>query len=292
MTKCFTTLLFNTFILISGAICQAPVKLLTHKDTLFLSFNTKGEKLVEHKVKSGQTYFSISKYYGLTDEQLKSYNPKINKEVAKDDIITVKIPNSSITRFQKKNFVRWKFAPICYKVKKGDNLFNIAKTHFKMPIDSIKKKNNITTEIHEGMVLNVGWFNLDGVKTVVKTEPDPKDTSQTKVVTPPKVTDKLQEDYSSKFMNQGGSVKTIKGKAFWQKNSYRSNDYLCMHRKARVNSYVRFTNPMNGKIAYAKVTARMNDKSYSEQVMVVLSPSLAKYLGAVDQNFFIKMEYL
>jgi LysM domain len=267
--------------------------LLTHKDTLFLSFKDNGDKYIRHIIKPNQTYFSIATYYGMDIETMLKENPKKEKEAKVGESLTIHIPNKAITRFRTKNFLRWKFAPICYEVKKGDNLFQIAKVQFRMTLDSIVKMNNLKDKtIKEGMILLVGWFKLEGIPKPIPQKIDiltPADTA-TKVIVAEPVNPKIEENRKL-FENLKGYKRKEKGKAFWQKNRNTSTDFFCMHRTARVNSMVKIINPMTNKTAYAKVISRLNDKAYNSNVIIVLSATTAKFLGAVDHNFFVNIEY-
>jgi peptidoglycan DL-endopeptidase LytF len=268
--------------------------LLTHKDTLFLTFKDNGDKFIKHTIKPSQTYFSIATYYGMDIETMLKENPKREKEAKVGESLIIHIPNKAITRFRSKNFLRWKYAPICYEVKKGDNLFNIAKVQFRMTLDSITKMNNLKDKtIKEGMKLLVGWFKLEGIQKPLpqKVEIIPTtDTALSKVIVAEPINPKIEEN-KKLFENLNGYKRNGKGKAFWQKNKNTSNDFFCMHRTARVNSVIKILNPMTNKTAYAKVIARMNDKSYSSNVIIVLSSTTAKFLGAVDHNFYVNIEF-
>jgi hypothetical protein len=84
-------------------------------------------------------------------------------------IVHVPIPNAAIKRFKGDNFKRWKFAPIMFIVKKGDNLYKISKTLFHMPIDSVVKWNKLPNNtIAPGQQLHVGWMSIEGVPDSIR----------------------------------------------------------------------------------------------------------------------------
>ncbi len=276
------------------AVAKESDNLLTHKDTLFLTFKDNGEKFITHIIKPNQTYFSISNYYGMDSETMLKSNSKAEKEAKVGESLLIHIPNKAITRFRTKNFLRWKYAPICYQVKKGDNLFQIAKVQFRMTLDSITSMNNLKGKtIKEGMILLVGWFKLEGIPKPAPQKVEAKVPSDSSLVVPvsTEILNPKNEENRKLFENLKGSKRISKGKAFWQKNGSKSSEFFCLHRTARVQSTIKIKNPMTNKIAYAKVIARMNDKSYSGNVILVLSSAAAKYLGAVDQNFFVNIEF-
>jgi hypothetical protein len=49
---------------------------------------------------------------------------------------------------------------------------------------------------------------------------------------------------------------------------------------------------MKNRTAYAKVIGRIPDRAYGDEIIVVLSPSVAKMLGARDPKFFVEIRYL
>jgi transcription elongation GreA/GreB family factor len=68
-------------------------------------------------------------------------------------------------------------------------------------------------------------------------------------------------------------------------------DLMAMHRKAEVGSVISIYNPMSRRTVYAKVVGRIPDTVYKDDVIVVVSPLVAKLLGAIDPRFFVKVKY-
>jgi hypothetical protein len=81
-----------------------------------------------------------------------------------------------------------------------------------------------------------------------------------------------------------------RGAAFWQKKGNMKTDLYCLHRTAKAGSIMSITN-MNGKTVYAKVIGKMPENAYGHEVVIIVAPSVAKLLGAVDENFFVKLKY-
>ena len=94
------------------------------------------------------------------------------------------------------------------------------------------------------------------------------------------------------------STKTYKkeyfqnGAAYWQREREMGSDFYALHRLAPVGSIIQITNPMKKKTLYAKVIAPIPDRAYGDDIIVVLSPSVAKLLGAKDPKFFVEIRYL
>jgi LysM repeat protein len=268
------------FFAINSIAQTATVPYLTDKDTLFLTLNDKtGEKIIDHAMLQGQTLYSLARFYGLNEEELYSYNPTLkSNKLPLGQIVHVPIPNAAIKRFKGENFKRWKFAPIMFVVKKGDNLYKISKTLFHMPIDSVVKWNNLPTNtIAPGQQLHVGWMSIEGV---------PDSIRALKKVT----IDTRGKALADKFTKQKGSIEQ-RGAAFWQKSGNQNTDLYCLHRSARIGSTMAITNGMNNRTVYAKVIGKLPDNIYGNDIILIVSPSTARLLGAKDEKFFVKLKY-
>lgn len=257
---------------------------LTAKDTIFLTVDDLNEKIFEHQVEKKQTLFSLAKFYGLTIEQLKSYNPVLeNPVISVGQKIKIPIPNRSIIRYKKYNFVEYLHIPVFYIVQKGDNLFHISKRHFKMPMDSVIVRNGLTSNaVQAGQKLLMGWMSIRGI---------PPSYRPSKVLTPiEKENEAFKEVYAKRKYRKREYKET--GVAYWQKNSRHSGELFAMHRYAPVNSIITVTNPMNKRSAYVKVIGKLPKTAYGKDVVVILSPKAARLLGAKDPRFFVKVKYV
>jgi LysM repeat protein len=256
------------------------LKYLTAKDTVFINLDDKtGEKIIEHKIQKGQTLYSLARFYGLNEEELFPYNPNLqSNKLGIGQVVRIPIPNAAIKRYKGDNFKQWKFAPIYFVAKKGDNLYKIAKTLFRMPIDSVLKWNNLPNQtIQPGQRLSVGWMSLEGVPDTMR------------------VVRKTSAEVRSQILSNQIKATQVKAKesgaAFWQVKGNPNTDLYCLHRKAKVGSVMTIINTMNGKTAHAKVIGRMPANVYGSETIVVIAPSVAKLLGAKDAKVFVKLNY-
>lgn len=275
-------ILIITFMpLLAHASWGDSVKYLTGKDTLFITLDEKtNEKMFEHKILKGQTLYSLARFYGLNEEELYPYNPNLKSNaVSIGQLIRVPIPNACIRRFKGENFKRWKFAPITFKVKKGDNLYKISKTLFHMPIDSVVKWNNLPNQnISPGQLLQVGWMSLDGV-------PDSIRMLRASAIDLKKI--QLEENF-----NKQKKLVEQRGAAVWQKKGNQNTDYYCLHRTAKIGSTISITNGTNFKSIFAKVIGKIPENAYLNEVVIIVAPSVAKQLAAKDEKFFVKIKYV
>jgi LysM repeat protein len=272
--------IFCFFISLQSIAQNTSVTYLTEKDTLFLNLNDKtGEKIIDHAMQQGQTLYSLARFYGLNEEELYSYNPTLkSNKLPVGQIVHVPIPNAAIKRFKGDNFKRWKFAPIMFVVKKGDNLYKIAKTLFHMPIDSVVKWNKLPDNtIKPGQQLHVGWMSLEGVPDSIR------GLKKTTIDTRGKA-------LADNFTKQKNSIEQ-RGAAFWQKGGNQYTELYCLHRLAKVGSTMAITNGMTNRTVYAKVIGKLPDNIYGNEIILIVSPSAARLLGAKDEKFFVKIKY-
>ncbi len=258
---------------------------LTLKDTIFLSVGPYGTKLLEHQMQEDQTLFSLASFYGMSVEELYYYNPELRSGVV--DIgqkVRIPIPNRAILRFQFPPFgpLNYSYIPVFYRVRKGDTLFRISKNFFRMPVDTVRSWNYLWDDKLElGQCLHVGWMNIQGVpKEYRKNMEDPL----TKRNAP------LRENY---FLGIGPQKEyEQQGVAIWKKEDKASSEFYALHRYAPENSVIEVVNPMTKRSIYAKVIGKIPDRTYEDNVIVVLSPLSATALGAKDHRFFVRVTYL
>lgn len=272
------------FVLPAMAMAQNEAKettapLLTAKDSLFLTVSN-GKKFVSHTVKAKQTMFSIGRYYSLTLEELYEHNPQFRTDPTLRTGMRMKIPipNMAIKRYKTKKFVASKNTPIYYKVLEGDNLYQICKRYFDMPVDSIAKRNGLkNSSIRPGQVLLVAWMGTEGV--LPEWRPVRQSTES----------DALKGKYDEARTKR--KEVDSQGVCFWQKDSKEKGDLYALHREAAIGTPICITNPMGGRAVFAKVIGRIPE-GYERNIEVVLSPEAARNIGARDPKFFVKVKFL
>ena len=256
---------------------QTP--LLTAKDTLLLTIDN-NKKFVQHPVKAKQTLFSISRYYSISLEELYEYNPQFRTDPTLKIGTHVKIPlpNLAIKRYKTKKFASAKNVSIYYVVQEGDNLYQICKRNFGMPVDSIVKRNNLkNNNIKPGQLLHVAWMGTEGVKPEWRPARQSAESGALK-------TKYEQDKLKRKEVDS-------QGVCFWQKDSKEKGDLYALHREAAIGTVIMIINPMGGRTVYAKVIGRIPD-GYERNIEVVLSPEAARKIGARDPKFFVKVKFL
>lgn len=280
-------LIILSFILVNNCLFATgdSLRYLTPQDTVLLEINSRGQKLFSHKLEKGQTLYSLSSFYGLTLDMLFDYNPQLrNKIIHPGTNIIVPIPNKSIIRVLKQGFDPSTLAPVCYKVKKGDTMFGVANRSFRIPVELLMKKNNLTsTTLKVGQKLEIGWMKTESV-----------DKSWQFPAGPPTELSVENKKNKAYFLSKSykGETSFQKGKAQWNDNdNFSLKGLYCMHSTAPAGSIVRIENPITKNVTYAKVVGKI-PLNYEKWVVVVVSKDVAKALKAIDGQFFVSVEYL
>lgn len=256
-----------------------PLWLLSSRDSLLLKVEN-GQKIIWHTVKPKQTLFSIARYYNLRLEELMEYNPEFRYDptLRIGTLVKIPIPNKAIRRYKGNGFKSAEYASIYYVVQSGENLYQISKRYFGMPVDSVAKRNRLKdNNIQPGQRLHIGWMGIEGVH------------SNWRITGPITESDVFELDYSQE--KKGRKEVSSQGVCFWQKDSKEKGDLYAMHRNAAIGTIISVNNPMSHRTVYAKVIARIPD-GYENNIEIILSPEAARKIGALDPKFFVKVKYL
>jgi len=280
MRKLILLFIFTSFQLIAIATGDS-LSYLTPKDTIFLKVDDFGNKLFGHQMEPGQTLFSMSKFYGLKVDAVLAFNSELDRDNYHYQTINVPIPDSAIIKEWDEGYPRAGFVPVFYVVKHGDNFYRISKHFFGIPMDTLKMWNGLEkTMMFTGMKLHVGYMSMSGITDSLQiANSSPLGAKM----------QKLQNEFE--YMSSYGEPKFHNGAAYWQREKKGKADYYALHRFAPIGSVIQVKNPMKRKTMYAKVIARIPDRAYGDDIVVVLSPTIAKLLGARDPRFFVEVRH-
>ncbi|MFK7808550.1 MAG: LysM peptidoglycan-binding domain-containing protein [Saprospiraceae bacterium] len=256
---------------------------MNNSDTTYVKFSELQEKIIDHELLPGQTLYALSKYYGMSVNQIYDYNPGLNRSSYKEGVqINIPIPTRSILMQIPQGHNPNDYMVVCYVVKKSDTLYKLSKNYFGIPMGLLATMNQLEDNtLSLGQVLHIGWLSRKGIAaTDRKIKGGPVDKKNLL----------LGKRYARAAENKREYKQ--KGVAYWQKDGVKSVDLYAMHRKAPVGSIIEIKNPMLKRTVYAKVIARIPEAIYSDDVVVVVSTRVAKLLGGKDARFFVKMKYL
>lgn len=250
-------------------------------DTLSLSISSFGEKLIDHYFEKGQTLFSLSKFYGLSVEELKYYNPGLMDGVRIGDRVQIPVPNRAIIRYPDATFDYSSYVPLYYTIEKGDTYYGLSKRIFKMPMEEIQRRLlPPEVELRVGQRFFVGWMSIDGVPEsyrLVRGHPLFRKNQE------------LRPLYLEQ--SNGKKTKVVAGAATAIKNSKNQSSFLVLFDGAPEGSYVEVFYPMRNRRVLAKVVGKIPGSLYEPNIQLVVSPLTAKLLGAKDDEFYVKIFY-
>lgn len=103
---------------------------------------------IRHEVNKGETYYSLSKQYGVTIDQIKSINPGVDYPKAGEVVFIPKPGPVIIEKEVVSNFS-------VHKVRQGETLFGLARRYM-VPVDSIRSANpGVVDDINVGQELKI-----------------------------------------------------------------------------------------------------------------------------------------
>jgi LysM repeat protein len=283
MRKHFLTLIFVAIELLAAFATGDSLQYLTPKDTVFLRVDEMGNKVFVHHLEKGQTLYSMARFYGLKMDAIRAFNPGIDPDgpIPPGLAVKVPIPDPAVVKFQDSLQAYENYAPVMYSVKQGDTFYHIAKACFGMSLDTLYQRNQMSSFIlHEGQSLLIGWLSTAGI-------PDSLQMGNSS----PLGARMRQLYFVFEAAKSTRKVYTHSGAAYWQREKKGATDFYALHRTATIGSVIQITNPMKKKVAYAKVIGKIPDRAYGDDTIVVLSPSIAKLLGAKDPRFFVEVQF-
>jgi len=320
---------------------------------LFLvPFFAVAQKVVTHKVGPKESLSSIGRLYNINGRELANYNKidydkglavgQILKIPVKSDADIPKIPKETVTAPGKEKPVKEtapaknvtpadiKGTPIYHTVAKKETLYHISTLYGKVPVENIKKWNNLSSDgLTEGTKLIVGYTHTkaDAKPTeakspvVVAKKTEEKDATVNNKQAEEKTTAtetakkeaavnnepvaKMPDNFKSAdfkggvFKNlfdeqaKGKYITTESGTAgiFKSTSGWEDGKYYCLHNNAAAGTILRITNNATGKSVYAKVLDLITDIKQNNGLIIRLSNSAADALGVVDNKFDCTINY-
>lgn len=265
---------------------KAPIVVqLNAKDSVFLHVEM-GQKYLLHKVLPGQNLYRIKQFYGLELSDLYYSNPTLDEEGLKPyRYLKIPIVGKAIRKHKGRDFVDSTYVPLYYRVKKSETMYGIAKRYFGIPIDILQRRNNLTsTSLSPKQVLHIGWISKAGIPDSLR-----KYTGLTGVLGEENIKNKYRYERL-----QGEKPELMKeGVARWFRDMQLidRNKLYVMCSEVSAGSIVRIENPMTNRFLYAKVIGKVPETSSTADAVVVLSPTVAQALGALDTRFFVNVRF-
>jgi len=279
----FSFLIFIPLFLLSQ---DNPTSYKIDQDYLLVAVGPNAQKTINHVLRENQTLYSLSRFYGVSLEDLYYYNPGLQtKALTVNQTISIPVSNRAIVRKFDQSLDRSKHVPLYYVVRQGETVYTISRTYFRMAPELFLRNNQTeSSSLAIGDTLFVGWLPIEGIT---------KNQSRRSSVKAfySKENEPLKNQYAKTA--ESNTPESEAGIAFWQMSGTakgKTNFYV-LHRTAKRGSIVKIINPMTGRTLFAKVTGSIPESSYDPAIKIVVTPSLAKALGALDRKFHVKISY-
>lgn len=260
----------------SSIIAQTPI---------LASFDSQNKVYSLHQVIKKQSIYAICKYYQITEQELLTANPDLNRNSLPESI-WLKIPLSNSIQFNI-TALSTNSIPIFYKMQKGETVYGLAKNKLKIHPSQLQSLNNINlNNIHQDQMVQIGWLN----------------TTKTATATMPPIENETPNDTISTQLEDKGTIpaeatgkaidltKTSRGVAWCPEVDLGESGYFALHAKAKRNSLIEITNPILGRTVMAKVIGRI-PKNIPKDVQVLVSKDVANVLLANNSRFFVQIRY-
>ncbi len=255
------------------------------QDSLYVEVRS-GQKYLLHKIRAGQTLYSIKKFYAVDLSDLYYSNPNLEANgLTIGQYLRIPLVNQALRRYQGPNFLESEYIPVYYRVRPSETLYRIARIHFRLPVEVVRDRNQVySDQLSSNQVLLIGWISRLGI-------PD-----SLKMVSglPGVLGEESQRNkYRYEVRFNGKNEKMLQGTACWDKAmelSAKNKLYvLCSY--VPQGRIVRLENPMTNRQVYAEVVAPKPDISFTQSTVVLVTPTVAKALGGLDARFYVKLYY-
>lgn len=244
------------------------------------------------RVSTGQTLYSIARATGQDVDVLMKQNGKSSTHLDIDETLYVDINFNNVLLTQPNN---GDYVGLFYTVGAGDNLYQLAQRSnlSTVQILELNQKSSSNLAINEKLLL--GWLQWSGSSS-------PIEINHSIVIAPinrvinieplffimpmPSVPKKdlLTMDIHEQVVQE-------KGIAYWDKEASTNKELVVMHPSAPINSEITLYNPMLKRKVNAIVVGEFSKQSYANDISVVISPSVANALGALDKRFLVEITY-
>lgn len=251
-----------------------------------------------HTVQASETLYSISRKYGVSLENLKSWNRLTDNNLAVGTRLIVgrggdSTPPASATAGP--NSVAGRKI---HRVEAGQTLFSISRM-YGISTDELRTWNGLSD-----MNLRVGQELIVSAPGIVsEAQPSssmlPSGTTGSRpaaeTTAPPETPRNERSAEAEQIVREApkSSEKVVeKGLAEVIENDTDTRKYLALHRSAPVGTIMQIRNEMNNQIVFVRVVGTIPDAGDNRRILVRISQKAFERLGAVDARFPVEISYM
>lgn len=257
---------------------------LSYSDEVIITRRGTDKIILLHPVQTGQTVYSIAKYYGTTVGAVKSINFKLRVQPLRiGDTISIPILASDIKQDVTDDVSGMR--RVIYRVQQGDTEYGLAKRILKLDVDFVQQLIEFSGEkLSPKVEIHVGYYPREGV---TRSSRLPTNIPQSLVEKNIRNKQEFARLRGVKRIEREQVLCTITRSGF---RTSSSRGLFCAHRTLRQGSYIKVRNPMNNRELYLKVVSDIADGEAAD-ISANIPKHIADVLGIVDQKFGLRIEY-
>jgi LysM repeat protein len=261
-----------------------------------------------HKVQPKETLFSISRMYGVSVDDVKTWNNlKDNALNVGQDILIKKTSSSNNTAAVNTTGNTTTGNPqqkkMIHTVGPGETLFSLSKT-YGITVDQIKSWNGLqSNELKISQVIYVAQPMFQPTETaknevkqstsevkqpvqVARHETTQASTTTTPIPSatagsPVKISESV---LGTDEVHELGLAELIEG-------TESNRKYLALHRTAKTGSILKVRNELNNREVFVRVAGPLPNTGVNDKLVIKISKSAFDRLGGVDQKFRVEVTY-
>lgn len=268
--------------LIPGFTIEAQQQVLDQARQKFIHYNEPNGLVLTESLQPGMTLYGLSRKYNVSMDSILSVNPDLDpKAIPLGYPVNIPIFSKAISFAAPQ--AEQESIPVFYRVQPRETLYRISRVYLGVSPETVASLNFRAEQgLAIGQVLHLGWYTpMNNTYSPVSGTIGTSETSDLYAI----------KDYASAYKMEGRLIREQKGLAVWKPGNMQSNFYV-LHPTAKVGSYMEVTNPMLHRTLTAKVSGNIPPGLYQSHVGLVVSPSLARALGVLDQQFFAKWRFV
>ncbi len=270
-------ILFWLLIFICPLEGQTPVIL--GQNQKFIHYTSENSFILIESLEPGMTLYSLSRKYNVPVDMILATNPDLRvNAIPLGYPVNIPVDQTSIT-FEPPAIDEQRVW-LSYRVQPKETLYRISRVYLNVTPEVITKLNPQAAQgLKIGQVLHIGWL-----RPSLQIDPVTPGAEIDSVMLKPK-------DFLKVALDEGEVIHHQKGLAVWKPGNMTSHYYV-LHPTAKLGSFMEITNPMLHKTITAKVAGHIPAGLYQSHVGIVVSPSTARALGVLDQQFFARWRYV
>lgn len=250
-----------------------------------------------HKVAEKETLFSISRLYGVTIDELRSWNNLSSSSLSVGQELVIKETDTPTQAVAPSGKPLPDIQKGVHEVRPGETMFSISK-QYEVSVDELKRWNSLGgNDLRIGQLLfvappakgvtapaaqglsqqsapNVGVAATTSEPVDVKRPPTPS----VQTITVPGSTT------GTDAVVQAGLAELIEG-------TEGNRKYLALHRSAPIGTILKVRNEMNNREVFVRVIGKLPDTALTDKLVIKVSRSAYDRLGAIDSRFRVEVTY-